>query len=46
MLTSSRSELDLLDAQAVQSWFAEQQPTVAVLEATKVGGLQERTAIR
>ena len=33
-------ELDLLDAAAVQHWFAEYQPTVVVLAAAKVGGIQ------
>jgi len=40
LLTASRTELDLEDAPAVQRWFAEQQPTVVVLEAAKVGGIQ------
>jgi GDP-L-fucose synthase len=40
LLTASRDELDLLDGQAVQRWFAEQQPTVVVLAAAKVGGIQ------
>jgi GDP-L-fucose synthase len=38
-LTPKRAELDLLDAQAVQQWFAEHQPTVVVLAAAKVGGI-------
>ncbi len=37
--TPSRQELDLLDGAAVQRWFAEQQPTVVVLAAAKVGGI-------
>jgi GDP-L-fucose synthase len=40
LLTASRTELDLLDPQAVQHWFAEHQPTVVVLAAAKVGGIQ------
>jgi GDP-L-fucose synthase len=40
ILTASRSELDLLDPQAVQRWFAEHRPTVVVLAAAKVGGIQ------
>ena len=40
ILTASRQELDLLDSGAVQRWFAEQQPTVVVLAAAKVGGIQ------
>ena len=39
LLTASRDELDLLDLQAVQSWFAENKPTVVVLAAAKVGGI-------
>ena len=35
----SRAELDLLDPLAVQPWFSEQQPTVVVLAAAKVGGI-------
>ena len=40
ILTATRSELDLLDAQGVQHWFAEHRPTVVVLPAAKVGGIQ------
>jgi nucleoside-diphosphate-sugar epimerase len=39
LLTASRSELDLLDGQAVERWFAQHQPTVVVLAAAKVGGI-------
>ena len=39
-LAPSRAELDLLDPQAVQRWFAEHQPTVVVLAAARVGGIQ------
>ena len=39
ILTAPRSALDLLDAQAVQRWFSEHQPTVVVLAAAKVGGI-------
>jgi nucleoside-diphosphate-sugar epimerase len=35
-----RAELDLEDGPAVQSWFAEHKPTVVVLAAAKVGGIQ------
>ena len=38
-LKPSRAELDLLDPVAVQQWFSEQQPTVVVLAAAKVGGI-------
>ena len=39
LLTASRAELDLLDGAAVQRWFAEHRPTVVVLAAAKVGGI-------
>ena len=38
-LKPTHAELDLLDLLAVQQWFAEQQPTVVVLAAAKVGGI-------
>ena len=38
-LKPSRQELDLLNPLEVQQWFAEQQPTVVVLAAAKVGGI-------
>ena len=40
LLTATRAELDLLDGAAVERWFAECQPTVVVLAAAKVGGIQ------
>ena len=40
LLIASRSELDLLDGQAVKAWFAKHQPSVVVLAAAKVGGIQ------
>jgi GDP-L-fucose synthase len=39
ILTASRSELDLLDASAVERWFVVHRPTVVVLAAAKVGGI-------
>ena len=39
-LKPSRQELNLLDPVAVQQWFAEHQPSVVVLAAAKVGGIQ------
>lgn len=39
LLTASRDQLDLLDLQAVQNWFAQNQPTVVVLAAARVGGI-------
>jgi GDP-L-fucose synthase len=44
ILTASREELDLLDGAAVERWFAEQQPTVVVLAAAKVGGIQANSS--
>ena len=40
LLTATREELDLEDNLAVQRWFAEYKPTVLVLAAAKVGGIQ------
>jgi GDP-L-fucose synthase len=40
LLTASRAELDLEDGPAVQRWFTEHKPTVVVLAAAKVGGIQ------
>ena len=40
LLTARRSELDLEDGAAVQRWFAEHQPSVVVLAAARVGGIQ------
>lgn len=39
LLTAPRTELDLLDGPAVKRWYAENQPTVVVLAAAKVGGI-------
>ena len=39
LLTVRRDQLDLLDLQAVQHWFSQNQPTVVVLAAAKVGGI-------
>ena len=44
ILTASREQLDLLDGQAVQRWFAEHKPTVVVLAAAKVGGIQANSS--
>jgi GDP-L-fucose synthase len=43
LLTATRQELDLLDGPAVERWFAEHQPTVVVLAAATVGGIQANT---
>ena len=44
ILTASRQELDLLDGGAVQRWFGEHKPTVVVLAAAKVGGIQANSS--
>lgn len=43
LLTASRDELDLLDADAVGAWFAQHGPTVVVLAAARVGGIHANT---
>ena len=40
LITATHAELDLEDIVAVQHWFSEQHPTVVVLAAAKVGGIQ------
>ena len=40
LLTATRQQLDLIDTAAVDNWFAENQPSVVVLAAAKVGGIQ------
>jgi GDP-L-fucose synthase len=40
LLTATRNELNLEDGPAVQRWFTEHKPTVVVLAAAKVGGIQ------
>jgi len=44
ILTASRTELDLLDGAAVERWFAANKPTVVVLAAAKVGGIQANSS--
>ena len=39
LLTAPRTELNLLDAAAVQQWFTENKPSVVVLAAARVGGI-------
>ena len=39
VLTRSRSDLDLLDAEAVRSFFAQERPQFVFLAAAKVGGI-------
>ena len=40
LITATRAELDLEDELAVQRWFNKHQPTVVILAAAKVGGIQ------
>jgi len=40
LLTATRHDLDLTDAGATATWFAREQPTVVVLAAARVGGIQ------
>ena len=40
LLTATREQLDLIDAAAVDRWFAANRPSVVVLAAAKVGGIQ------
>ena len=40
LLTATRKQLNLIDTAAVDHWFAESQPSVVVLAAAKVGGIQ------
>ncbi len=39
LLTPSREELDLLDFTAVEEWFKKHKPSLVVLAAAKVGGI-------
>ena len=39
LLTPSRSELDLLDTISVRNWFMKEKPTIVILAAAKVGGI-------
>ncbi len=44
LCTASRNELNLSDLNAVQRWFAENKPSVVVLAAAKVGGIQANSS--
>ena len=46
VLVASRTELDLEDRSAVQSWFAQNKPTVVILAAAKVGEFRQITIIQ
>jgi len=39
LLTPTRQELDLLDAEAVKAWYEDNKPDVVALAAAKVGGI-------
>ena len=40
LMTPSRKELDLLDTIAVKNWFIKNKPSIVILSAAKVGGIQ------
>ena len=44
LLTPDRSELNLLDLEAVKKWFFVNKPTVVVIAAAKVGGIFANTS--
>ena len=44
LLTATRADLDLEDGTAVQQWFSVHQPTVVVLAAAKVGGINANSS--
>ena len=43
LLTPVRKELDLLDTIAVKNWFLKNKPTIVILSAAKVGGIQSNS---
>lgn len=46
ILTAKRSEMDLRDQAAVNSWFAKTRPQVVFLAAAKVGGILANNTLR
>ena len=40
LLTPTKKELNLLDSNQVEKWFAANKPTIVVLAAAKVGGIK------
>ena len=40
ILSPRRKELDLLDSNKVKEWFKSNKPTIVILAAAKVGGIQ------
>ncbi len=45
LLTPSRKELDLLNYNEVESWFIKNKPTIVILAAAKVGGIQANNSM-
>ncbi len=45
LLTPSRKELDLLDYKKVENWFVKNKPTIVILAAAKVGGIQANNSM-
>ena len=45
LLTPSRKELNLLNGEDVEKWFGIYKPTVVVLAAAKVGGIQANNSM-
>ena len=45
LLTPSRKELNLLNQKDVEKWFSKYKPTVVVLAAAKVGGIQANNSM-
>ena len=46
LLTATRSEVDLRDQSAVNTWFADKRPQVVFLAAAKVGGIIANNTLR
>ena len=45
LLTPSRAELDLLKFNEVENWFINNKPTIVILAAAKVGGIQANNSM-
>jgi len=45
LLIPSRKELDLLNYHEVETWFAKYKPTIVILAAAKVGGIQANNSM-
>ena len=45
LLTPSRKELDLLKFNEVEDWFIKNKPTIVILAAAKVGGIQANNSM-